>query len=108
MAQRTIVELLDDIDGKPADGTILFGLDGSFYEVDLSKKNAEALRKLLGPYVESARKISRRKGRNAAARVTKEIDTKAVRVWAASNGIQLSTRGRIPGDVIARYRAAGN
>jgi hypothetical protein len=108
MAQRTIVELLDDIDGKPADETILFGLDGNSYEVDLSKKNAETLRKLLGPYVEGSRKISGGKRRKAGAKVTKEIDTKAVRVWAASNGIELSTRGRIPGDVIAQYRAAGN
>jgi hypothetical protein len=108
MAQRTIVELLHDIDGKPADETIHFGLDGSSYQVDLSKKNAEALRKLLGPYVENARKISGGRGRKAVAKVSKEIDTKAVRAWAASHGIELSTRGRIPGDVLAQYRAAGN
>ena len=37
-----------------------------------------------------------------------QIDTKAVREWAESNGIELSSRGRVPADVIEKYRAAGN
>ena len=37
-----------------------------------------------------------------------EVDNKAVRAWAASNGIELSTRGRIPASVLEQYRAAGN
>ena len=37
-----------------------------------------------------------------------QVDTKAVRAWAASNGIELSSRGRVPADVIEKYRAAGN
>jgi hypothetical protein len=36
------------------------------------------------------------------------VDNRAVRAWAASNGIELSERGRIPGVVIEQYRAAGN
>jgi hypothetical protein len=42
------------------------------------------------------------------AHVVTEVDNRAVKAWAAFNGIELSGRGRIPGDVIERYRAAGN
>jgi len=30
---------------------------------------------------------------------------KAVRAWAASNGIQVNTRGRIPADVVQKFEA---
>src|SRR5690242_1784520 len=104
MASRTIVELTDDIDGKPAAETIRFGLDGRDYEIDLSEKNAKELRKTLEPWVNSAR----RAGGRRAAKVTTGVDTAAVRAWAASNGIELSPRGRLPKDVLEQYRAAGN
>jgi hypothetical protein len=108
MAQRTIVELLDDIDGKPADETVPFGLDGKSYELDLSKKNAQALRKLLGPYVEHGRKISTR-GRVAASKTRAGgVDPKAVRAWAARNRQEVPARGRIPKSVLEAYSAAGN
>jgi hypothetical protein len=50
MAQQTTVALIDDIDGGKAAETVSFGLDGSIYEIDLSKKNATALRKALGEF----------------------------------------------------------
>src|SRR6266567_5503714 len=50
------VTLIDDIDGGKADETITFGVDGTQYVIDLSKKNAEKLRKTIAPYVEAARK----------------------------------------------------
>ncbi|MFI5269844.1 MAG: Lsr2 family protein, partial [Chloroflexota bacterium] len=52
MAQKITVELEDDLDGGPADETLRFGVDGSEYEIDLSKKNAVAFRKNLGPFLE--------------------------------------------------------
>ena len=57
MAQRTQVLYIDDIDGSPADGTVVFGLDGTTYEIDLSKKHADQLAKVIGPYIEAARKV---------------------------------------------------
>jgi hypothetical protein len=39
------VALEDDLDGGPADKTVRFGMGGSEYEVDLSKKNATAFRR---------------------------------------------------------------
>jgi uncharacterized membrane protein len=111
MASRTIVELTDDLDGKPAAETVAFGLDGRVFEIDLSEKNAKALRKTLEPWVTSARRVSgraRQTGTAAPRRVETGVDTAAVRAWAASNGIEVSARGRLPKDVVEQYRAAGN
>ena len=49
MAQKVTVELEDDLDGGPADETVRFGVDGSDYEIDLSKRNAAALRRSSHP-----------------------------------------------------------
>jgi hypothetical protein len=55
MAQTTTVKLIDDLDGTNADETLVFALDGKSYELDLSKRNAAALRKVLQPYLDVAR-----------------------------------------------------
>ena len=44
MAQKVMVTLVDDLDGSEAGETVEFGLDGAFYEIDLSEGNAERLR----------------------------------------------------------------
>jgi hypothetical protein len=59
MAQTIVVKLVDDLDGGDADETVAFGLDGKTYEIELSKKNAAALRKVLAPYVDKARSAGR-------------------------------------------------
>ena len=107
MATRTVTELLDDITGQPADETVSFGLDGVEYEIDMTKKNAAALRKAFGLFQGHARRVGGRRAQ-AMQHVAAGVDNKAVRAWAASNGIELSERGRIPGAVIEQFRAAGN
>ena len=70
MAQKIQVLFIDDLDGGEAEGTVRFGLDGTDYEIDLSAKNAAALRKALARYVDSARRApagSRRPGRQPGA-----------------------------------------
>ena len=108
MATKTVTELVDDVDGKPADETVSFGLDGVQYEIDLATDNAEALREALTPWLESARRIGGRRGAGRPVKVATEVDTKAVRAWAASNGFELSARGRVPRHVVEQYREAGN
>ena len=46
MAQKITVALQDDLDGGLADETVRFGLGSTDYEIDLSKKNAAAFRRL--------------------------------------------------------------
>src|SRR5436305_7610185 len=111
MAQRIVTELTDDTDGKPADETVTFALDGREYEIDLTSKNAAALRKAVDLYVKNGRRIGGgRRARTSATppaqRSAGDLDTKAVRAWAHKNGHKVSERGRIPGSVIEAYRAA--
>lgn len=113
MAQRIVTELTDDTDGKPADETVTFALDGREYEIDLTKKNAAALRKAFDVYVTSGRRLSGgRRARtsgsasSSSSRSKSDLDTKAVREWASKNGHQVSERGRIAASVVDAYRAA--
>lgn len=107
MAQRLKVELVDDIDGKDADETVTFGLDGVSYEIDLSTKNAAKMRDGLAVYVGSARKVSgrKRRGRGSSARRAAG-DTAEIRGWARENGYEVSERGRIPAEIREAYDAA--
>jgi hypothetical protein len=49
MAQKVQTFLIDDLDGSEAEGTVLFGLDGTQYEIDLSTGHAKELRAALAP-----------------------------------------------------------
>ena len=112
MAKKVTVTLVDDFDGEgAADETVEFALDGVTYEIDLSAKNAKALRAELKKWVESGRRVGgRRRGRTASpARGRAAIDREqsaAIREWARRNGHNVSTRGRIPADVIDAFHAA--
>jgi hypothetical protein len=108
MAQQTIVQLIDDIDGKPAKETVTFSLDGVGYEIDLSAKNADKLRRIFTPYAEKARKTGTRRpgrsGRRMGARSTHHRDRAAqIRAWARQHGIDVNERGRIPSRIAEAY-----
>lgn len=113
MAQQTTITLTDDIDGGKAVETVSFALDGRNYEIDLSKKNAAALRKVLADYTAAGRKVragakapSGRGGRAAGGNGASAVDARAVREWAQENGITVSARGRVPADVLEQYQTA--
>ncbi|MBF4568764.1 Lsr2 family protein [Plantibacter sp. VKM Ac-2880] len=61
MAKRTIITLIDDLDGTdipPGTGeTVRFGVDGRSYEIDLGDDNAAALRAALQPYAQVGRRL---------------------------------------------------
>lgn len=68
MVTRRVVELVDDLDGTPADETVAFALDGVRYELDLSDDNASRLREQLEPFTEAARRVGgRRRGAKGRA-----------------------------------------
>ena len=112
MAQKVHVVMVDDIDQGEADETVSFGLDGAEYEIDLSAKNAAALRDALGPYVSSARKVKGRRGAGSGSgrgrgRRSKDNPSPAdMRVWAREHGYTLSDRGRVPAEIREAYVAA--
>ena len=105
MATRVLTTLQDDIDGSAAAETVRFALDGVEWEIDLSERNANRLRNSLSDFMAHGRKIG---GKRRTPRISNQVDTKAVRKWAEANGIELNNRGRIPIDVMERYRAAGD
>ena len=111
MAQQTILELVDDLDGGPAMETVAFALDGVEFAIDLSAANAARLRDTLAEYVGHARRTGGRKSRGRAATNANgngngKPDTQAVREWARSQGETVADRGRVPQALVMRFQEA--
>jgi hypothetical protein len=108
VATKTNVVLIDDLDGSEAEESVKFALDGVSYEIDLSAKNATRLRKELGSYVGSARRVGGRAARGRAAKpvrgTARKPETADIRAWAKDQGYDVSDRGRIPAEIIEAYQ----
>jgi Lsr2 len=109
MAQRIQAYFIDDLDGSEAEGTVRFGLDGAEYEIDLSTAHVKQLRDTFEPYTQAGRRSTgagpRRARRERNAPAGRPSSTE-VRTWAREQGIEVKDRGRIPAEVIAKFRAA--
>jgi nucleoid-associated protein Lsr2 len=112
MARQVITTLIDDLDGKKADRTVEFSLDGANYTIDLSEANAGKLRKALDPYINAGTRLGRGSTNRIPARRATPARTagsrdvnRQIREWAAANGYEISERGRIPQSVTDAYRA---
>jgi hypothetical protein len=111
MAQKVLIQLVDDLDGTSSEdvSTVLFGLDGVTYEIDLSDDNAERLRDALADYVGSARRTGGRIKRGSklgSGQASANGEAGQIREWANENGYELSARGRIPSHVVEAYQEA--
>ena len=113
MARQVITTLIDDLDGKKADRTVEFSLDGTAYTIDLSDANAGKLRKALDPFITAGTRVGRGAGRapqrpaaTSGRTASSRDENRAIREWATANGHQISERGRIPQSVSDAYRAA--
>jgi hypothetical protein len=110
--EEVTVSLIDDFDGTEAAETVKFALDGKSYEIDLSKANANELRRTLLPYIDRSRNARRSSGRRSAssgrgpARRSEGYDRTEVRAWAKANRIKVAPRGRIANDVVDKWRKA--
>lgn len=96
MATRIIHELISDIDGKPADETVSFSLDGQAYEIDVTEAQGFKLRNMLQSYIVQGRKVP--KDRPAAVKpqpVSAVEFNRAARKWLQANGWQLGDKGII-------------
>ena len=109
MAQKVHTLYVDDLDGSEAEGTIRFGLDGTEYEIDLNAKHAQELRDVLARYVTAGRRVrastsqSSRSGRKAQPNA---LNTTEIREWAKAQGIEVKDRGRIPAELVVKFKAA--
>jgi nucleoid-associated protein Lsr2 len=127
MAQKVLVENLDDIDGTEAEHVgVEFSLDGVIYNIDLSDANKQALEEVLAPYIDAGRRTGGRlkRGTSASAksaRVTSGVapttngrspgsvdpaQTQAIRDWANRNGYEVKPRGRIAAHVVEAFEEA--
>ncbi|GAA3544021.1 nucleoid-associated protein Lsr2 [Aeromicrobium flavum] len=118
MAQRVVTILTSDISGKEIeDGqgeTVNFALDGTSYEIDLTKKEAEELRGALKNYIAlgrrsspSSRPSAGRRGNGSGSGSGRTPEELAhVRAWAKENGHEVSERGRIKREVLDAFDAA--
>ena len=118
VAQKTTVQLVDDIDGSEAEETVRFAVDGTSYEIDLSAEHANALREVLAPYIVAAREAggsagngsrgsSRRgSGGTSSPAGSDRQRTAQIRAWAREQGMEVNDRGRIPNTVVQAYDAA--
>jgi hypothetical protein len=124
VSKEVITRLTDDLDGSQASATVYFALDDSSYEIDLSDRNAAALRKALDKYIRSARpderdgerpRVQRRRSRTRSAstkqagrgsRQRRPYDAREVREWATANGLQVSSRGRVPAAIVTSWQEA--
>jgi len=134
MAQRVItyIQYTDDLTGEnfgEQDGeTVIYGLDGATFEIDLVESNAKAFRELLAPYLAVSRKTVDTRGRSLVAgggkgthseRAQRGPDKKPrrtrtymnqVREWGRANGFEVPApgrgTGRVPEDVVVAFEKA--
>ena len=109
MAQKVQTLFIDDLDGSEADGTVRFELDGTEYEIDLNAKHTQELRDALARYVTAARRIgggTRRPARGGRRAPASELNTTEVREWAKAQGIDVKDRGRVPAELVVKFKAA--
>ena len=109
MAQKIQTLFIDDLDGSDAEGTVRFGLDGTEYETDLNAEHAQALRGALARYVHAARRAgdgARRPARRGRQARADGADSTEVREWAKAQGIEVKDRGRVPAELVVRFKAA--
>ena len=112
MARKVTVELVDDLDGAPAKETVIFGVDGVRYEIDLTHEHAAQLRSRLQRFITAARVLDGglRSAHMATQAPKRRPDpalstrNRTIRFWARHRGLEVPSMGRIPHAVIEAYR----
>jgi uncharacterized membrane protein len=109
VAQKIQTLFIDDLDGSAAEGTVRFGLDGTEYEIDLNEQHARQLREALANYVSAARRANgaaRRPARAGRRPAASGLNTTEVREWAKAQGMEVKDRGRVPAELVVKFKAA--
>ncbi|WP_406004610.1 Lsr2 family protein [Streptomyces sp. NBC_00987] len=104
MAIRSIVE--SDLSGKPDAATAVFGLGGTWYEVDLTPEERKKLEQALEPYLKVGRKADKKPTKKQVVPETTAEEREEIRKWAKKKGLEFAERGRIPKTVQKAYDEA--
>jgi hypothetical protein len=110
--------MYDDMDLTEGAETRTFSIDNVTYEIDLNDTNYRKLKMALRPFIDSARRQAvKGKPRKEPTKVeppkipmgdskpttlSKEQND-AIRDWARKRGHKVSSRGRIPSDIINEF-----
>ncbi len=122
MAQRTQVLLTCDVHDGDAEAveTVVFTVEGQAYECELCEAHLAEFRDAMEIWSSHSRPAGRSRGgpvggrssraaRGSRSRPARSGDgptTAEVREWARSQGIPVSSRGRVPAELHAAYEAA--
>jgi len=106
VARKTVVKLIDDLNGEKADETVNFALDGVAYEIDLTSENAEKIREAIGGWAEKARRVGGRRSRGTGTAARSSSDSARIRAWAREAGYEVPDRGRISATIRKAYEEA--
>ncbi|WP_430336246.1 histone-like nucleoid-structuring protein Lsr2 [Rhodococcus sp. ACT016] len=109
MAQKVVVQLIDDLDGDPIDiggETISFAVNGVEYSIDLNDKNATEFHRKMDYYIKYATRVGGRKTTRPAKNAADREMTQKIREWANANGHTVSARGRVASRIVEAYTAA--
>ncbi|MDU7718329.1 MAG: Lsr2 family protein [Cutibacterium avidum] len=102
MAIRSIIE--SDMSGEAGAHTLTFGLEGQWYEIDLTDAEADDLRKALQPYLDVSRQsTSRAAGHTPEVPAMTPDEREDVREWARNNNYEVAPYGRINKTVMRAY-----
>lgn len=117
MAQKVTILLTCDMctNTVEAVSTHSVAVDNTTVELDLCEKHLAVLEKRSAPWLSAGRKVAGagkttvragKAGRKALSPSNGQSLSQSVRQWAATNGIAVPARGRLPQSVIAQYQAA--
>jgi len=115
MATRTI--RICDMDEKSEGAEpCFFSIDDVHYKLDLAPANKKKLTDFLQAYIDKAHRVDAPRGgkrqpassyvSGSAPATNGDVDPADVRAWALANDIPISDRGRIPEDIVLKFKEA--
>jgi len=109
VAQKVSVTFACDYDSKEIPSgehlTRSFSLDGRDYEIDLCERHSQKFDETMRRFADRARKVSSKVGKSKRRTTAHRRRSAEIRAWAKRSGMEVSDRGRIPTQVIAKYEA---
>lgn len=113
MGRKEVIQYFDDISGDALTesevNVVSFAYKGTNYQIDLSETHLEEFEKALEPYISRARRVvaapTSTRRRNSSGKYA-GVETKKVRAWAKEQGIEVSSRGKLPIALIESYKKA--
>ena len=105
MAKREVVD--SDLSGKTDAATVTFGLDGTWYEIDLTDDEKKKLESALKSYLTAGRKAApKQPEKKRMVPETTPQEREEIRAWGRKNGHETPEFGRIPKGLQAAYDKA--